>query len=803
MTYFKTLSFSVLFLIICFCAHAQGSRLSIQIGNFKSIQKVQNGVDIEAENAKLQLRVYSPTIIRVREVKEDFPKDFSYAVVQNATGSFSDIQENAEQITLFTDSLKVVIDKKPLRINFYNRKDIWLNGEDKNIGVSWLGNSVTNYQHLLPDEKFIGLGEKTGNLNRYGSSYVNWNEDNYGYNVNQDPLYATIPFFIGIHDKSVFGLFFDNTYKSYFNFGGSTDDKMYFFGADDGVMNYYFFGGHSVAKLLQDYTYLTGRINMPPLWSLGYQQSRYSYMSQQQLLDVAKKLREENIPADAIYCDIDYMDNYKVFTWNPKTYANPKFLTDELKKLNLHLVTIIDPGIKIENGYKPYEDGIKNDFFAKYPDGKYYTGSVWAGRSHFPDFTKTAARKWWGEKFNVLTKNGVSGFWNDMNEPSAWGQNIPNLIQFGQGDTTATLEKVRNIYGLEMARATYEGTKKWMNGKRPFVLTRAAYAGIQRYSAMWTGDNNPTDEHMLLGYRLINSLGLSGEPYVGMDVGGFSGDPSAQLMVRWMSLGVFTPMFRNHTGKNNLSHEPWVWGEDNLKLIRQSINLRYELLPYIYSTFYMSHESGMPINRSLAINYTYNDEVYDVAFQNQFLFGENILVAPATSTQQMLKVYLPDGVWYRMSSDKKYEGDSIYYVDAALNNLPVFIKAGAIIPMQNVVQSTADKGDGILKLNVWFGDKRSDFIYYEDDGDTYQYEKGAYYKRLIKFRPDTHQIDLEQAEGQYHTKFSRIELILHNFPKTSSVTINGAITNTSNTSKEIQTVSFKNDSDKINIQLLK
>jgi alpha-glucosidase len=795
---------SLLTLLACFAVlfcGAQGSRLSIQTGNFRSMQKVAHGVDITATNARIELRVYAPAVIRVREVKDTFPADFSYAVITKPAGNFTSVKNGSDRIVLQTDSLEVRVQKNPLRIDFYNRAGKWLNGDDKNLGVSWLGNKVMNYQQMKPEERFIGLGEKTGNLDRRGSHYVNWNEDNYGYGVNKDPLYATMPFFVGIHDSTVFGLFFDNTYKSFFNFGASTDDKMYYFGAEDGVMNYYFFGASTVAGIINNYTSLTGRIKMPPLWSLGYQQSRYSYMSQREVLDVAGKLREDSIPADVIYCDIDYMDHYKIFTWNPTTFPDPRGMNDKLKQLNFHLVTIIDPGIKIEDGYKPYMTGKANDFFARYPGGRFYTGSVWAGRSHFPDFTKAAVRHWWGEDFKILTDNGVTGFWNDMNEPSAWGQDIPPLIEFGQRDTTATLERVRNIYGLEMARATYEGTRRLMDGQRPFVLTRAAYSGIQRYSAMWTGDNNPTDEHMLLGFRLINSLGLCGESYVGMDVGGFTGDPTPALMVRWMSLGVFTPMFRNHTGKNNMQHEPWVWGEDNLKLMRGSVDLRYALLPYLYSTFYESHETGMPINRTLAIQATYNPDTYDPAYQEEFLFGDNMLVAPVASTAILSKVFLPRGQWYRMSSEQQYKGDSVYVVNSSLDDLPVFIKAGAIIPMQNVIQSTADKGDGILKLNVWYGKKGSSFIYYEDDGSTYKFQKGDYYKREIVFDPSAKQIILEKPEGSYRTKFSRVELVLHQFTGTASISINHQTLKLKSAGKPgVFTALFDNDaSDKMTI----
>ncbi|MDE3214361.1 MAG: DUF5110 domain-containing protein, partial [Bacteroidota bacterium] len=658
--------------------------------------------------------------------------------------------------------------------DFYDANGQWLDGDAPQLGVSWQGPEVTSYRKLTNDEKFIGLGEKTGPLNKREWSYVNWNTDAPGYGLKEDPLYSTMPFFMGIHAHGLFGIFFDNTYRSFFNFGGSTDGTMYFFGAPGGAMNYYFFGASTVTRMLKDYTWLTGRMEMPPMWSLGYQQSRYSYMSQQQLLSVARRMRQDSIPCDVMYCDIDYMHGYRIFTWNPETFFNPKTLTDSLKDLNMHLVTIIDPGIKIDtNGYQPYLSGMVNHYFARYPDGQPYTGSVWAGRSHFPDFTRPEVRKWWGENFKVLVDNGVTGFWNDMDEPSAWGQNIPPLIEFGVGKNTVTLKKARNIYGMQMARATYEGTKNLLDGKRPFVLTRAAYSGIQRYSAMWTGDNNPTDAHMLLAYRMINNIGLAGEAFDGVDVGGFMGNPTPELMVRWMSLGVYTPMYRNHTAKGNTSHEPWAWGEWNEDLIRKSIQERYKLLPYLYSSFYETHQTGIPVNRSLAIDYTHNDEVYDTRFENEFLFGPSILVAPVVSTQDAVQVYLPEGKWYRMGENKEIEGNQVIWAASPLSDLPVFVKAGAIIPMQQVLQSTADKGNGVMYLNIWYGDSSNSFSYYEDDGSTYKYEQGDYYLRNMEFNPGGRQIVLSPATGKYTTRFDKVQLILHGFPQQESFEVNG------------------------------
>ncbi|MFH1159582.1 MAG: glycoside hydrolase family 31 protein [bacterium] len=765
-TLFATMRFiySCFLFLGCFTSLLADDRPNPElIGSCRSWKQVEHGIEVITGNARVRILCYSPSIVRVRIVHQAFEPDFSYAVIREPESNFDLVKETNDHILLQTSQLTIRVQKKPFRIRFYDATDRILSEDFSDFGITWLGDEVTCHRRMFPDEKFIGLGEKTGPLNRRGTAYVNWNRDIPGYSEKEDPLYQSIPFFIGIHDHQVYGIFLDNSYKTHFNFGASTDEQFSFFSAERGELDYYFFGKDSVVGIIEDYTWLTGRMPLPPYWSLGYQQCRWGYYPETEVISLARKFRDKQIPCDIIYLDIDYMEAYKIFTWHPERFQNPKRMVDTLNKLGFHVVVIVDPGIKIEPGYRVYDEGIANGHFLTYPTGKFYTGSVWPGRCHFPDFTNELTRQWWGENFRPLVDTGIEGFWNDMNEPSAWGQSIPNIVEFDFDGHKSTMAEAHNVYGLEMSRATYEGTKHLMNGKRPFVLTRAGFSGVQRYSAVWTGDNSATDTDLLLGVRLVNSLGLSGISFAGPDIGGFIGSPSKSLFLRWLSLGVYTPFLRNHTEVNSRDQEPWSFGEDAEQLSRSILDQRYRLLPYIYSMFYESTQSGMPVARSLAIDYTFDPYVYDRNYQHQYMFGDAFLVAPVTSDQKYQKVWFPEGTWYRLSNTMRFEGQSEETVDAPLNDLPVFVKGGSIVPLQSVVQYTAQPPAPVLEIHVYQGETGSTFVYYEDDGITFQYEQGRFYKRLITFDPETRKVNFSRVEGSFPSKFTSFKLIFHGF----------------------------------------
>ena len=741
------------------------NNLNKSLGNLSNIKKnnTQQTFTFQTEYGAAVVSVYNQNIFRVRIARE-FGPDLSWAVVGKPARVNIDYSEDKNEFIISTDSLVLQVSKNPVRFTFKTKDGKIINQDDPAFGTSWIDTQVTTYKTLMEGEKFIGLGEKTGNLNRRGSAYVNWNTDNPHYDNNSDPLYATVPFYVGIHDGLNYGIFLDNSYRTRFNFGAS-NDRFSYFSADDGEMDYYFIFNTNVADIIKSYTWLTGRMELPPLWSLGYQQCRWSYTPDSEALNIAKTFREKKIPADVIYLDIDYMDAYKIFTWHPENFPHPEKLINELKALGFKTVVIIDPGIKVETAYQAYDEGIEKDYFIKYPDGTFWTAQVWPGWCHFPDFTDPEARQWWGEKFEGLVKLGIEGFWNDMNEIACWGQQSPSLLEFDWEGNKTTYRQAKNVYGTLMARSTFEGVKKLMNGKRPLIITRAGYAGLQRYTSIWTGDNQATDHHMMLGIRLVNSLGLSGISFTGSDVGGFGGNATPELFARWISIGAFTPFFRGHSAINTASSEPWVFGERVENIARNYIRLRYKLLPYIYTAMHESAQSGLPLNRSLAIDYTFDENIYNRKFQNQYLFGPSILVAPVESVVQITNVYLPDGDWYNFFTDEKQAGNKKLFVECPLEKLPLFVKAGSIIPMQSVVQHTGQKPSDTLVIHVYKSEKETDFVYkyYEDDGVSYDYKEGKFYKREIIYKTSIDEIIFKEKKGEFESKFKALRLVFHGF----------------------------------------
>ncbi|HKR56427.1 MAG TPA: TIM-barrel domain-containing protein, partial [Gemmatimonadales bacterium] len=433
------------------------------------------------------------------------------------------------------------------------------------------------------------------------------------------------------------------------------------------------------------------------------------------------------IPADVIYLDIHYMDGYRVFTWDRDRFPDPAGMLRELHTLGFKVVTIIDPGVKADTAYGVAREGVASGHFVRYPDGALYVGSVWPGPAYFPDFSRAATRRWWGDKLRVMATTGVDGFWNDMNEPAVWGKAFPVEIQMDDHGRGSSFKRMHNLYGLLMAKATYEALREGRPEARPFVLTRAGFAGTQRFSAVWTGDNVPSWEHLELGIRMMLGLGLSGMPFVGTDVGGFAGAPSPELFARWIQVGAFSPLFRTHAAAGTPRREPWSFGEEIEAVSRSAITLRYRLLPYFYTLFHEAHTSGAPILRPLFWHYPADSNAYDRRYQHEFLVGADLLVVPVTRDGQRLKeVYFPAGRWLDLHTERVYEGPSTTVVPAPLEQIPMFLREGAILPSQEPMQYVGEQDGGTLTLDVFPGTAPCAQTLYEDDGETFGYETGGF-----------------------------------------------------------------------------
>lgn len=747
-------------------------------GDISSHQQFTDGVAFRLSNALLRVYVVGKDVLRFRYTsKAEFSPVPSYAVLpaQDSVQAFQFTTE-AEHFVLKTDVLTVRIQKNPCRVAIYDSEMTLINADDPGFGVCFDHDEVRCCKKLFADEKFYGLGEKTGALCRRGNQYTMWNSDRPGYTLTEDPLYVSIPFFIGIREHKAYGIFFDNTCRSYFNMGAS-NRRFYWFGAEQGELDYYFFYGPGIARVISAYTALTGRMELPPLWALGYQQSKWSYYPETTVRTLAKNFRDKNIPCDVLYLDIHYMDGYRVFTWDKERFPHPEGLLQDLRQQGFHVVPIIDPGVKVDDNYFAAREGLEKKLFAVYPDGEVYQGEVWPSWAYFPDFTKPETRDWWGEKLSALLKQGVAGFWNDMNEPAVWGQAFPDFVQFWDHGFTGTHKKIHNVYGFLMAKATFDGLKKFCPEQRPFILTRAGFAGVQRYAAVWTGDNVASSDHLKLACVMCQGMGLSGLSFVGADVGGFIGNPSQRLFTRWMQLGAFTPFFRGHSAIGQPDREPWAFGEEVERWVRQTISLRYRFLPYLYDTFYRASQSGLPVLRPMLMNFQDDDECYAWDAQFQFMLGDSLLVAPVLSEHDNFKkLYLPRGKWLDFWSDKVYDGGQWIIVEAPIDKIPLFVRAGGILPLQDVVQFADEKKQTSLEIRIFPSDAAT-YTFYEDDGVSQNYRKGIYALTDFSVRRNEQALEMTVTKSQQayqHGRTHYLFRIWNNFAP-SEVKRNGAV----------------------------
>lgn len=722
----------------------------------------------------LEVTILRDSVLRFRYATEHvFEPDFSYAISKNVSKGFNhlEIDETDTEYIIETSKLKVLIDKKTVRVQISDLEGTILNEDE--LGFHWEenytygGNVVKMSKITQIGESFYGMGDKATHTNLKGKRINNWVTDQYAYGKDQDPLYKAIPFYIGLHKNMAYGIFFDNSFRSYFDFAHERRNTTSFW-ADGGEMNYYFFYGPEMSKVVRDYTDLTGKPDLPPLWALGYHQSKWSYFPENRVKEIAQKFRDLKIPCDAIYLDIDYMDGFRCFTWDKERFPDPKQMISDLNEDGFKTVVMIDPGIKIDKEYWVYQEAIKNDYFCKRGDGPYMKGKVWPGECNFPDFTNPEVREWWAGLYKgLIAETGVHAVWNDMNEPAVMEvptKTAPLDVRHNYDGHPCSHRKAHNVYGTQMVRATYEGVKKYIYPKRPFVITRAAYSGAQRYACTWTGDNVATWEHLWIANVQIQRMCMSGYSFVGSDIGGFAEQPNGELFARWIQLGIFHPFCRVHSSGDHGDQEPWSFDNEVTDIVRKFIELRYQLLPYLYTMFWKYTQQGVPMLKSLVY---FDQEDPQTHFRtDEFIFGEQILVCPVQEPNaQGRRMYLPRGKWYNFWTDEVVEGGKERWVVADIDKIPLFIKEGALVPKYPIQQYVGEIPLEELVLDVYFKIGKEDSTVYEDAQDGLDYKKGRYSLRNFKLNGKEKELIIQQFKnGTYITPYQTFKLKFHGLP---------------------------------------
>ncbi len=745
----------------------------------------QNGVT-------LRIQVVMPGIIRLRYSPDGlFQPDFSYALPPGFAPEkvTATLTESANEYILVCEPLQVVVAKSGLKVRFYDHDDRVICEDEagfsakRTILKGWSELKMTKKCHRK--EVFYGLGDKTCSPNLHGKTFENWCTDAFAFNRETDPLYRAVPFYYSLQQGVAYGIFFDNTFRSHFDFD-SQDQGAVSFWAEGGEMNYYFLYGPTLPEVTGAYARLTGMPELPPLWALGYHQCRWSYYPHSRVMEIAETFRTLEIPCDAIYLDIDYMDGYRCFTWNKEHFPEPERLVAELQRKGFNTVLMIDPGIKEDPEYAVYQDGLAKNMFLRTADGDIAKGPVWPGFCAFPDFTHPAVRTWWGDlSADLYQKTGISGFWNDMNEPAVFHVNhktLPDNVMHHYDGQPASHRKAHNVYGQQMNRASWEGFKRQRPEKRPFLLTRATYSGGQRYAAIWTGDNYSDWEHLQIANVQCQRLSVSGFSFCGTDIGGFAGTPDGELFTRWLQLAVFHPLMRVHsmgphaggdivvTEEAQLTdpelhtsdQEPWSFGEKWTPLTKKAIELRYALLPCLYTAMWQNCKTGFPVLRHAAFADPEDPKFWDN--ERDFLFAEHLFVSPVVQAKvQRQLVNLPKGNWYYFWTGQPANGEM--FVNVMPDQIPFFVREGAVLATYPVRQWTGERPVDELTLYVYFKNGGETSILYEDAGEGYEYLHGAYSLKTWKTEGKNGSFSLDQQqEGDWKPPYEKVKIYLVGFP---------------------------------------
>lgn len=769
------------------------------LGDVAFVEKTSHGILLGVGDEKFRAEVIRPDLLRLKISQSghfDESPTFAASFAMPPPCPFT-VTEDDAAVTLTTGSLRLVIGRRPFMLAAY-RIDGSVIFEDHHdqtgsLGYRRLNDSFVVIRRLATHDGIYGLGQKTGTFDRRGRKWILWNTDILhpdvmrsqrlddadpsvnGCRTRFDPYYTSIPFFYHCRESArdgtngggngharsapMAGFFVDNSYKANFDF---SQGKEYSYRFSGGQYTEYVFAGPGMPEILSGYTFVTGRTGVPPMWALGHHQCRFHDYTADEILEIGRTYRERKIPCDVLWLDIGHMDGFRVFTWDAGKFPDVPGMAAKMRGDSLRLVTIVDPGVKAEPGYPVFDEGRRRNAFCKTESGNLYTGQVWPGRTVFPDFSRSDVRGWWAELNAKHVESGIDGIWNDMNEP-ATGDVEPFSMRFDRDGANHPHERFHNQYAMLMAMATYEGLRLRSPSLRPFILSRAGFAGIQRYAAQWLGDNASDWDNLRVSIPMATGMGVSGQPFVGADIPGFSAKPTPELAVRWMQYGALTPFCRCHNEEGELDQYPWSFGPGVERRSRAALELRYRLLPYIYSAFVHASETGAPIQRPLV--YDFQDDRHVRETDDAYLFGDALLVAPVTTSGQTARhVYLPRGTWVDWETDERHAGGQFITSAAPLDRIPVFARGGRVIPTYPTAPaSTMGYYPEAIELHVVVPEEDGDFRseLQEDDGITTAHAQGAYVRTAFTLsRRGNHVRVSAHVSGNGFAEFRRKRFLL-------------------------------------------
>lgn len=733
-------------------------------GKLVRAESIASGATFYFEQAELEVRFLSPDLIRF-DWKPGLPP-VPYAIARQ------DWAEVAVQLQEAPDSWSVVSEALQVKVQLDGSLTITNPAGQilrQELPPKGQGESLLHQAPLRPEERIYGLGERSVNLNlrlakeitekgevtQRPKTFRMWNYDAAGkYSPGSDPMYLCIPLYLGLHQQGSYLVFYENSFEANFTFTEQATAEF-----QGGSLRYYFASG-SLPQLLERYTELTGRAPLPPQWALGYHQSHWGYRTEAAIREEVKAFAAHDLPLSAVHLDIDCQVDNRAFTIDPERFPKLASFTKELAQQGVQFIAILNPGIKYSRDSNLFLEGQILEAFCRLPDGNLVVAPVWPGWCVFPDFTDPVVRRWWSRQYAYLLDVGVAGFWHDMNEPAAfilWGdRSLPKVTQHKMEGRGGDHREAHNVYGLLQAEAGYESLCRHRPHQRPFIVSRAGWAGLQRYAWTWTGDVECTWAALHTTISTVVGLGLSGIPYSGPDIGGFQGNPSGELYLRWFQMATFFTFYRTHSSNNVANRRPWSYGEPYLRIIRQFLQLRYQLMPYLYTLAWETSQTGYPAVRPVFWRDSSDERLWDV--DDAFCLGDALLICPIVQEgERSRSVTLPAGRWYSFWNDRTVEGPAEVELEAPLEQIPVLVRAGSILPMnqeQTLVLHLYPPVEGTAEMTL-----------YSDAGDGYGASRCD---RLQMSRLD-HGVELVWHEGgEYEFPYERVKIQLHGLEMTQA-----------------------------------